>query len=160
MALAVVIGSVATFWIALTIWYRFGALAKTDTWRTLQGRAPFDALAGFLTSPGQPDQAGTLALLAGFVITVALSFLRMRFTGWPFHPVGYALANTPTMASTWVPFLIAWLCKSVVLRYGGMRLYRRSLPFFLGLILGDFLNGGFWTLLGCFTRLNVYPINW
>jgi hypothetical protein len=41
-----------------------------------------------------------------------------------------------------------------------MRLDLRSLPFFLGLILGDFLNGGFWTLLGCFAGTNVYPINW
>ena len=84
----------------------------------------------------------------------------LAYTHGQADPVGYALANTPTMASTWMPFLIAWLCKALVLRYGGMRLYRRSLPFFLGLILGDFLNGGFWTLLGCFTRINVYPINW
>jgi hypothetical protein len=160
MALAIVIGSVVTFWIALAIWYQFGALAKTDPWRTLQGRAPFDTLANFLNTPAKPDHSGSLAVGAGLVITTALSFLRMRLTWWPFHPVGYALANTPTMASTWVPFLIAWLCKLFVLRYGGMRLYRRSLPFFLGLILGDFLNGGFWTLLGCFTQISVYPINW
>jgi len=160
MTLAVIVGSLATFWIALAIWYKFGALAKTDSWRTLQGKAPWETLSHFLTTPGKPDQPGSMAVLAGFAITVALSFLRMRLTWWPFHPVGYALANTSTMASTWVPFLIAWLCKSLVLRYGGMRLYRRSLPFFLGLILGDFLNGGFWTLLGCFTRISVYPINW
>jgi hypothetical protein len=160
MALAVIVGSLATFWIALAIWYHFGALAKTDSWRTLQGRVPFDTLAGYLNTPGRPDRSGSLAVLAGFGITCLLAILRMRLPAWPLHPVGYALANTPTMASTWVPFLIAWLCKSLVLRYGGMRLFRRSLPFFLGLILGDFLNGGFWTLLGCFTSINVYPINW
>src|SRR5437016_1744226 len=31
MTLAVVVGSLATFWIALAIWYHFGALAKTDS---------------------------------------------------------------------------------------------------------------------------------
>jgi hypothetical protein len=158
--LAVVVGAVATFWIALTIWYQYGALAKTDSWRTLQGRQPFELLAGYLTTPVKPDHAGSVAVAIGFAVTSALTLLRMRLTWWPFHPVGYALANTATMASTWVPFLIAWLCKSLVLRYGGMRLYRRSLPFFLGLILGDFLNGGFWTLLGCFTQISIYPINW
>ncbi len=160
MVIAVAVGSLATFWIALLIWYRFGALAKTDSWRTLQGRVPFDTLAGFLTTPGKADHSGSVAVLGGFVVTLALSLLRMRLTWWPFHPVGYALANTSTMASTWVPFVLAWGCKSLVLRYGGMRLYRRSLPFFLGLILGDFLNGGFWTLLGCFSQISVYPINW
>ena len=84
-----------------------GALAKTDSWRTMQGRTPFVTLAGYLTDPGKPDRSGSMAVLAGFGITTALSFLRMRLTGWPFHPVGYALANTPTMASTWMPFLIA-----------------------------------------------------
>ncbi len=52
-----------------------------------------------------------------------------------------------------------WLCKGLALRYSGMTLSHRSLPFFLGLILGDFLNGGFWTLLGCFAPIHIYPIN-
>jgi Family of unknown function (DUF6785)/Domain of unknown function (DUF6784) len=157
---AIMVGAVASFGIALTIWYHFGALAKTDSWRTLQGRVPFNLAVGYLTSPLKPDVSGSLAVGAGAVITLLLSLGRLRLGWWPFHPVGYAMANTNTMQSTWVPFLIAWMCKGLVLRYGGMRLYRRSLPFFLGLILGDFLNGGFWTLLGCFVEINVYPINW
>jgi uncharacterized protein DUF6785/uncharacterized protein DUF6784 len=157
---AIVVGGVVSFWIALAIWYHFGALAKTDSWRTLQGRVPFNLAAGYLQTPLKPDTPGSLAVAAGALITLLLSLGRMRLGWWPLHPVGYAMANTYTMSSTWVPFLIAWLCKLLVLRYGGMRLYRRSLPFFLGLILGDFLNGGFWTLLGCFAPINVYPINW
>ena len=78
MTLAVIVGSVATFWIALAIWYQFGALAKTDSWRTLQGRVPFDTLAGLLNTPGKPDLSGSLAVAAGFAITGILSFLRMR----------------------------------------------------------------------------------
>ena len=92
----------------------------------------------------------------GFVITGLLSLLRMRLPAWPFHPMGYALANTPTMASTWMPFLIAWLLKSLVLRYGGMGLYRRSLPFFLGLILGDYVVPSLWFLLGWATNTQMY----
>jgi hypothetical protein len=157
---ATVVGAVVSFWIALAIWYRYGALAKTDSWRTLQGRVGFDMLAGYLQTPLKPDVAGTTAVALGALVTGALLLLRLRLAWWPLHPVGYALANTPTMASTWMPFALAWLAKLLVLRYGGMRLYRRSLPFFLGLILGDFLGGGFWTLLGCLTPINVYPINW
>jgi hypothetical protein len=86
--------------------------------------------------------------------------LRTRFTWWTLHPVGYAMANTSTMNQVWMPFFIAWILKVFVLRYGGMRLYRLSLPFFYGVIVGDFLAGGLTTLLGCFTGINVYPINW
>jgi hypothetical protein len=70
------------------------------------------------------------------------------------------MANTPPAGSSWMPFFIAWLAKVLLTRMGGMRLYRRALPFFLGLIVGDFLQGGFWTLLACFTKLSVYPQNW
>src|SRR5207248_1973387 len=56
--------------------------------------------------------------------------------------------------------VLAWAIKTLVLRYGGMRLYRQSLPFFYGMILGDFLAGGLTTLAGCIFGVNVYPINW
>jgi len=34
---------------------------------------------------------------------------------------------------------MAWLAKTIVLRCGGIRLYREWMLFFLGLMLGDFL---------------------
>jgi hypothetical protein len=34
-------------------------------------------------------------------------------------------------------FLIAWVTKVLVMRYGGVRLYRQFVPFFLGLIVGQ-----------------------
>ena len=33
---------------------------------------------------------------------------------------------------------MAWLAKTIVLRCGGIRLYREWMLFFLGLMLGDF----------------------
>lgn len=160
ITLAVLAGVVVSFMIALKIWYVFGAGAKTDSWRTGMGRMPFDQLATSLSTPGKPDLQGTLALASGFLITTALMLLRARFTWWTFHPVGYAMANTPTMNQVWLPFFIAWLLKTLVLRYGGIRLYRQSLPFFYGLIMGDFIAGGLTTALGCFTGINVYATNW
>jgi hypothetical protein len=41
----------------------------------------------------------------------------------------------------WLPVCLTWLLKGVLLRYGGLRAYRRALPFFLGLILGEFSAG-------------------
>jgi len=32
--------------------------------------------------------------------------------------------------------LIAWLCKAAILRMGGLTLFRRGIPFFLGLAIG------------------------
>ena len=38
--------------------------------------------------------------------------------------------------------LLAWVIKSAVLRYGGPRLFMQLRPFFLGLILGEFVPRG------------------
>jgi hypothetical protein len=93
-------------------------------------------------------------------LTAVLTYLRTRFVWWPLHSIGYAIANTYTMDATWLPFLLAWLFKSVALRYGGSRFYRQSQPFFLGLIAGDVLGGGIFDIIGAFTGINVYPTNW
>lgn len=160
MMSAIALGFVISFVIALAIWYQFGAGAKAEPWRTYMGRTPFDALADALKTPLKPDTNGTIAVVFGFLITVVLAVLRTQLSWFPFHPVGYAIAQTFTMQQVWLPFIIAWAVKWVILHFGGMKLYRQSLPFFFGLILGDFLNGGFWTLVGCLTDISVYPINW
>jgi hypothetical protein len=160
LALALIAGIVISFAIALMIWYSYGAGAKTDAWRTSMGRMPFDQLSSTIDTPLKPDVTGMSALVGGFFITAALMLLRIRCTWWIFHPVGYAMANTTTMNQVWLPFFIAWLVKTAVLRYGGMRLYRLSLPFFYGLIVGDFVAGGLTTAVGCFSGINVYPTNW
>ena len=37
---------------------------------------------------------------------------------------------------------MAWLAKSLIIRFGGIDLYRRAAPFFIGLILGQFIGVG------------------
>ncbi len=160
IAFATVVGLTISFLIALTLWHGYGAEARTDAWRTSQGRVPFDNLVSLLRNPVPPDLPGIGAVGFGFVVTTALIVLRSYFVWWPFHPVGYAIANTNTMTSTWMPFFLAWLFKVLALRYGGARFYRASLPFFLGLIAGDLIGGGVFTAIGAFTGINVYPINW
>jgi hypothetical protein len=160
LCIGTVIGLTASFIIALIIWHAYGAEAKAEPWRTSQGRVPFDSLVSLLRNPLSTDWRGVGAVVTGFAITAVLMLLRAQFVWWPFHPVGYAIANTNTMESTWMPFFIAWLLKLLTLRYGGASLYRKSIPFFLGLIAGDLLGGGMTTIIGAFTGINVYPINW
>lgn len=161
LVLALAIGVPVAFWGALAIWHYIGALAKGDTWRTLMGKAPFDRLQGYLQAPQPPDLLGLTFVAGGMLFTVLLFVMRTNLTAWPFHPVGYAIANTGSMRNQWFPFLLSWAIKAGILRYGGPRLYRQLLPFFLGLIVGDFVNGGLYTIIGCFIdKMRVYPVNW
>ena len=40
--------------------------------------------------------------------------------------------------------------------YGGSRMYRQALPFFLGLILGDFVTGAAWSIIGTVLHVNLF----
>lgn len=161
MALAVAFGVFASMLIALYVWTKYGALAKTNFWRSMAGKRTFDALESWFKNPTKPDIGGMGGVGAGLGFTLFLAYCRTRWAGWPFHPVGYAMSNTfAASASFWTPCLIAWLCKIIIIRTGGMKLYRRMLPFFFGLIVGDLLGGGTTDLLGCLTTWNVYPMNW
>jgi hypothetical protein len=74
--------------------------------------------------------------------------LRRRFLGVPFHPVGYAIAGSWTMSWLWFSVFVSWAAKGLILRHGGLRRFRAAMPFFLGLMLGDYLVGSAMTLLG------------
>jgi hypothetical protein len=160
IGVSTVIGVTASWMIALMIWHHYGAEVGTERWRTGQGRLPFDSLVTLMHNPSGPDVAGLHGMLLGFVMMTALMVLRTQVAWWPFHPFGYAIANTATMDAVWLPFLIAWLLKVCALRYGGSKFYKASTVFFLGLIAGDLVGGGLFTAVACFTNLSAYPVNW
>lgn len=51
---------------------------------------------------------------------------------------------------------ISWLVKRMLLRHGGISAYRKAIPFFLGLALGDYFIGGMWDILGVALHKYVY----
>ena len=63
---------------------------------------------------------------------------------------------TWSMSLLWMPLFIAWVVKLVILRFGGLRLYRQALPLFLGLILGEHVVGSIWSLIGIFGGFKTY----
>ncbi len=76
----------------------------------------------------------------GAAFALFLTMMKSRFLWWPFHPIGYGLAVSYAMDYFWFTALIGWLCKTLTIRYGGIKMYRQALPFFMGLILGDYVT--------------------
>ncbi len=95
-------------------------------------------------------------MAVGLLTTVALFALRLRFPGFPLHPIGYAISSSWAIHLIWMPLLIAWVLKSLTMRYGGLRAYRQFLPFFLGLILGDCVRGSAWGLVSLLCGIQTY----
>jgi len=144
---AILVGTLAAWVSCLAIYYHYGAAnAKLDVWRTGQGHYGFDELQGWLTTAHPLDSGRISASAVGLIVVILLGFLRTRFPWWPLHPIGYAVGSTDTMTWIWFPVLLGWLSKSLILRYGGVKLYRQALPFFIGLVLGDYGVSGLWAL--------------
>ncbi|HLL88940.1 MAG TPA: DUF6785 family protein [Tepidisphaeraceae bacterium] len=83
----------------------------------------------------------------GFALTSALSVLRLRFAGWPLHPVGYLLCFTYPMDRIWFSVFLGWLVKTLLVRFGGSDLYRRARPVFIGLIIGEASAAACWLVV-------------
>jgi len=119
----------------------------------MAGNEIFDSL----TNPQDPEWYGVLWWGVGALIFVFIAVMRLQFFWWPFHPVGYVL-GLGLMAGEGIgglPFVVAWLAKALVLRYGGLRLYRRTLPIAIGLIVGDVLNRSLWDIISLVTRGHI-----
>jgi hypothetical protein len=155
--LATVVGAFASWASVLTCYYQYGAAtAKVNGWRTDMGSVPWQTMKDWIDNPTRPDLPRLEGVAIGFVATAFLLVMRSRFTWWPFHPIGYAISGTFTMSWLWCATLVGWGIKSIVIRYGGMKSYRRALPFFIGLILGDYITGGAWAIYGSLLGIQTY----
>jgi hypothetical protein len=144
IVLAAFLAAPVSFWAYLHMAYKIGRDGGPIEYAPMV----FNRLQGWLYSPTQPDYAATTAMVVGLVFTVFLSAMRMRFTLWSFHPAGFAVSSSWLMSVFWSSIFISWVIKLAMLKLGGLKLHRRSIPFFLGLILGEFVVRGAWAIFG------------
>ena len=74
-----------------------------------------------------------------------------RWVWWPFHPLGFPVSGV--FRTMYFSLFVGWLLKMVTLRYGGLNLFVRMKPFFLGLILGEAVVAGTWVVIDYFTGM-------
>ena len=141
-------GMLCAFWALLHADYAYG-LKWSDT-------SGWDRYAGWLKAPKPANTSAALAIVVGFLFAAFLQAMRVRFFWWPFHPLAYAVSGSWEMNLLWLPLFIAWLTKVLLLRYGGMRTYSGALPFFYGLILGQFIPGSLLNIWGIVTSNPTY----
>ncbi|HEX30550.1 TPA: hypothetical protein ENG04_10765 [Candidatus Poribacteria bacterium] len=153
--LALLIGLVIGYWMHLTTYYEYGANileGGTPEWGGTRGaaliRQEYNRLHGLLGSTGAPDVPRSIAVGFGFVFALGIAVLRRSILSFPLHPLGYAMV-TAYGDPLWGAFLSAWIIKKSVIRLGGIGLYRRLIPLFLGITLGHFFTAGIlWGILG------------
>ncbi len=121
-----------------------------------KGREAFSLLQRWLVNPGEPNFYTLGGMIWGLGMTLFLSWMRTRYVWWVFHPAGYAVSGSWSMALFAPSILVSWLAKTLILRYGGMSAFAPASTFFLGLILGEFTAGAGWGLWGILTNQRMY----
>ena len=158
MIVALLIATPVSFWAYLHLIYQHGAV-QTEGYIIGIGIETFERLLlPWLQQPHTPDSTGLSFTAFASLFTLGLMFLRRQFIWFPFHPAGYALGLSAGMVWVWSAVCVGWFIKAVLLKFGGLRIYRQAAPFFVGLILGDYLTGTFWSLVGAVFEIPVYRV--
>ncbi|MEE2659676.1 MAG: DUF6785 family protein [Candidatus Latescibacterota bacterium] len=153
MLLAIVVGLAASIWVLIWMAYEHGGINLHWWFYNRLGQLVHNDAAHKITNPVGPnidmDAVGPRYLFTsvGAAVMALLMYLRHRFLWWPVHYLGFPIGATYMIRSTWFSILIGWCAKAMILKYGGIPLYRRLRPFFLGLILGQISCSGMWTVI-------------
>jgi len=145
---AVVLGIVGNFWAHITAMFRWGELGvfhggAQGSFNATVALQEFDTMTAALRSPVSPRLAQNLAAAIGAFVTLGLFVVRTGARVGFLSPIGYLAATCWGEGNPfWWGFFLAWLLKLVVLWIGGMPLFRRLIPGFLGLALGHFAGAG------------------
>ncbi|HIG55696.1 MAG TPA: hypothetical protein EYQ18_17285 [Candidatus Handelsmanbacteria bacterium] len=145
LGLSAVVGFITCLYFVLSLCYQYGA-GNFGSWYFVAGGGAggmaYDGVIRHFNEPWPTDLNKLSYFGIGIVGYALLAALQYRFHWWPLHPIGITLA--PLWMTRLIVFSIflAWLCKSSIMRYGGISAYRDARPFFIGLIAGYFLGVG------------------
>ena len=141
VVLAIAVGAVFSSWHTLHLGYTQAALHMDNytlrtgpQWEIGAMARRVDALNRGQGLPPDAEKIGAWAV--GFVGAGLFTVLRARFAGWALHPVGLAFSASSAATAYWFSIIIVWSAKVIILRVGGLQLYQKAKPFFIGLIVG------------------------
>jgi len=152
MLLALIISIAGSTWMMLYIPYTYGGINLNDWLFGPSGAPvlPFKFVTRELFEPDGPDIAGWVSTTIGGGVMGLLMLARQQIFWWPLHPLGFVISTSSLTNGISFSVFLAWLAKTVVLRYGGVALFRKSCPFFLGMIAGQFVAVGLWLFVNYF----------
>jgi len=150
--ISILVGLGSSIWMVVWMGYTYGGI-NLDWWFYNRfGEIVHGDSAYKIANPIHPwrdfNEIGPRFLYTGIgaAIMGMLMYARHHFLWWPVHYLGFPIGATLTVIWSWFSIFIGWLLKGLVLKYGGVVLYRQLRPLFLGLILGHIFVSGFWVV--------------
>jgi len=158
---ALVIGFAVAVPVTLYLQYQHGGLKTGDGWTIygvptfgfqshvqirskLEGQGRMRAAEGVSGwqrfAEASPERKPMICFAVTFGAVLLFAFLRHRFAWWPLHPALFLVLGTYQSKTLAFSFLLGWVVKVLVVKYGGSRLYNRLKALIIGLIAGEMLG--------------------
>ena len=151
---ALVLAVAVSFLAMIALCYKYGIRELEMEWELQTTAAVHENVVQIIETAGHTSSWVRLFTIIGAVVMLVLVICYHRFYWWPIHPIGYLTAYSSSMRILWFSFFLGWLVNSLCMRYGGVVLFKKLRFFFVGLIIGDFLMGGGWALVGLFSDIS------
>ncbi len=149
---AIIITLISSSWCILLLGYKYGGINLYSWQFSGLSNCAMSWVKSIIKYPvGFGKLQSGFFALGGFLMFL-LILARNHFLWWPISPVGLAVGLPYPVYKTWFSVFIAWIIKSLVMKYGGIRVYNKSKEFFLGLVLGSFVTAGIWIIIGFLTH--------
>ena len=131
----------------LKLAYKMGGNMLGLSWA---GNLGFRVLDSRLIYPSEMNKTDLSFIFIGAAGTLLIAFMYHRLLWWPLHPIGCTTGSSWGIQMFLLSIFLGWFFKYIILRYGGLRAYRNTRPLFLGLILGEYVIGAVWIIVGLF----------
>jgi hypothetical protein len=155
----VVLAVTSSYFSYLRLMYRYGGASLHPWFTAYYTNNLYCTWTSHLIVGGEPaNPREFLTMGIGAASMWGIVFMHRTFLWWPFHPIGYLMGASWPMINFWFPIFVGWLLKSVLLRYGGAKLYRKLLPGFLGLVLAEFSAAGLWVAIDAICGVRGHQI--
>ena len=130
----VAVSIASSIWTILTLAYAHGGINTDGFFFGWGARYPFENASARIQSLEGPHWENWGFAGIGAAAMGLLMLARQRFLWWPLHPLGLPLSAV--FSSAFFSVFLGWLFKTAIVKYGGVKLYVATRPFFIGVILG------------------------
>jgi hypothetical protein len=111
----------------------------------------FNRVHAMISDPARSAQPHYGALVLGSGLMLVLMVMRGTFYWWPIHALGFLVASSWCIRELWFSFLLGWLAKVCVLKFGTGQTLRTARTFFIGVIIAEIAVAGICTFISLLT---------
>ena len=151
---AALAGTLGGLWVMLHMNYGLGAAYEGHP--GLDPNYSFTRAAAWVAAPQARQLGPTIAIGSGFALALLMQTMRFNYVNWPFHPLGFAISGSWEMSLVWMPLMLAWVIKTLLVKYVGHKAYERGGPIFVGLVLGQFVVGSLVNIISIIYHVPSY----